>query len=264
MNPMHAMRSMNPMRSKAKTTKKTVSIKKNTLKSRRQSKKNRIFGITPPSITKGETGVHPRIVNIDNGDFLYCTFNETVDQDVKYLMSDDELSSQLKVLDNKFHHEKDIRDIINFSNEYRNSLCTGISESYTNDAVKEADIILTLRRNRKNNIKKMTSSKVIGFVLLVPKFKLKTLYIDLICSSQKLKGGGQILLDMAEKIAKTLQLDSTSLKAVRNEKVISFYEKNGYIKNPECMVYRDRLCEMQKRIDKTMGNITEYTTEYTL
>ena len=264
MNPMHAMRSMNPMRSRAKTIKKSASIKKKTLKSRRQSKKNRIFGITPPSFTKGETSVHPRIVNIDNGDFLYCTFNETVDQDVKKLISDDEITSQLKVLDNKFHHEKDIRDIINFSNEYRNSLCAGISESYTHDAVNEAPIIVTLRRNRKNNIKKMTSSKVIGFVLLVPKFDLKTMYIDLICSSQKLKGGGQILLDMAEKMAKALHLDSTSLKAVRNEKVISFYEKNGYIKNPDCTVYRDRLCEMIKKLTKTTDYTTDYTTEYTL
>ena len=258
MNPMHSMRLMRSKAKTAKTTNKVVSIKKNTLKSRRQSKKNRIFGKTPPSITKDDTGVHPRIINIDNGDFLYCTFNGTIDTDVKQsLMSDNELS-QLKFLDNKNHHEKDIRDIINFSNEYRNSLCTGISESYTREAVMEADIILTLRRNRKNNINKMTNSKVIGFVLLVHKPKLQTLYIDLICSSQKIKGGGQILLDMAEKIAKTLHLDSTSLKAVRNEKVISFYEKNSYIKNPECMIYRDRLCEMQKKIHKT----TDYTTEY--
>lgn len=247
MNPMHTMRLMRSKAKTAKTANKTVSIKKNTLKSRRQSKKNRIFGKTPPSITKDDTGVHPRIINIDNGDFLYCTFNETINTDVKQsLMSD---ISQLKFLDNKNHHEKDIRDIINFSNEYRNSLCTGISDSYTRDAVMEADIILTLRRNRKNNIKKMTNSKVIGFVLLV--HKSQTLYIDLICSSQKLKGGGQILLDMAEKIAKTLHLESTSLKAIRNEKVISFYEKNGYIKNPECMEYRDRLCEMQKKIYNT-------------
>lgn len=258
MNPMHSMRRQESIiRSKAKTVKTTNKV---ILKSKRQSKKNRIFGKTPPSITKDDTGVNPRTINIDNGDFLYCTFNGTINTDVKQsLMSDNELSSQLKILDNKIHHEKDIRDIINFSSEYRNSLCTGISESYTKEAVMEADIIITLRRNRKNNIKKMTNSKIIGFVLLV--HKNKSLYIDLICSSQKLKGGGQILLDMSEKIAKTLNLESTSLKAIRNEKVISFYEKNGYVKNPECMEYRDRLCEMEKKIHKTT---TEYTTEYTL
>lgn len=260
MNPMHSMRRQASItRSKPKTVKTTNKV---VLKSKRQSKKNRIFGKTPPSITKDDIGVvNPRLINIDNGDFLYCTFNETINTDVKQsLMSDNELSSQLKFLDNKNHHEKDIRDIINFSNEYRNSLCSGISESYTREAVMEADIIITLRRNRKNNIKKMTNSKIIGFVLLVHKNQLQTLYIDLICSSQKLKGGGQILLDMSEKIAKTLHLESTSLKAIRNEKVISFYEKNGYIKNKECMEYRDRLCEMQKKIHKT----TDYTTEYTL
>lgn len=207
----------------------------------RKSKKYRIFNETPESI---------RSININSGDFMYCTFSEKTDEEMKELIiSDDELMREIKVLDNKNHREKDIRDIINFTIEKKNELCTGIKGLYLHESIMDSDIILTIRRNRKNNINKRTNSKVLGFVLLTPNyFPLKTLHIDLICSSQKLKGGGDILINMVEKIAKTLYLDSITLTSYKHKKVIGFYEKHDFIKEMSDCMTNDEPCNMEKKL----------------
>ena len=115
------------------------------------------------------------------------------------------------------------------------NFCKGILDEYIETALTESDAILVLEDYKKNK------KRIVGMCAI--SFKKDHLYVDLICSNQKVKGVGSLLLELVEVLSNTLSLEHMKLSSVTD--AVPFYLKKKF----EC----DKLCHMTRKVTKKRG-----------
>jgi hypothetical protein len=105
-----------------------------------------------------------------------------------------------------------------------NKFCGIIGQEYLQMSISKCNAILFLQDE---------TDAVYGFATLFFKPKTESLYIDLICSSLKYKGGGHIMIAKIKELADLLDIKSIELSSVTE--ALGFYvEKEKFTCDPLC------------------------------
>lgn len=111
---------------------------------------------------------------------------------------------------------------------YQRNCGVFIGKNYLKKALNEADFIILAFKNA-NEIKNLprlrsqTTDRVVAGFAFLKKSKQNGLYVDLICSNNRL---GKAILLRIERKAKEIGAEFVDLNAVEN--ALPFYERNGY------------------------------------
>jgi N-acetylglutamate synthase-like GNAT family acetyltransferase len=175
----------------------------------------------------------------------YICFNPTKHnlEDIKVLIEHNTYS--IHIYPNNEDTNNSYENIKNYiSTKIINEIfCKGLSYGYIFDSFDNVDAVVIIGDS--NDI--LPNGNIFGFALIKFNQKRNSIYIDVICSHYGIKGAGKKLIEEIENISKTLSMKKIYLNSVK--KVISFYEKYGFIKDYEKSCKIDTCKKMIKYIN---------------
>lgn len=222
-----------------------------------------IFSTDPSPIIPGKASV--RYPNKDL-DHLECFFNNsyTNTKSNPYISSDEMIElfntngndykkiDDIKYFDNNLF-DKRSKKVVEYAKTKQNRLCEGLGTGYVTDSINQMQMLLCLVR--RDPTKK--GGRILGFATFGMKkyFGRGKLYIDVLCASLQLKGGGGQLINGIKKTAIQLGNNLIELKSVKTKDTVDFYIKKGFsftkTKDTQCdtsnnftLNHNDKLCTM--------------------
>lgn len=171
------------------------------------------------------------------------------------LRGDEFLESTKLILEENEEHEVYPKESSRVNNEYRSicnlinmkidnseSLCKDINPDYIKNSMQTSHAIIAIGSDGMNIL---PNGNIFAFALMELDENRNSMYLDIICSNNGIKGAGQILMNEIDRIAKTIYITKITLSSV--SRAIGFYEKFGFIKVRKCEK-KNELCEMVKKI----------------
>ena len=168
---------------------------------------------------------------------------------------------------NKLHNNLVKTDIDTNGNSYQNItktidsiiengfLCEGLDYEYISEAFDKTDAIFVIHASDV-----LPNETILGFALIKFLINEESLYVDIICSHNEVKGAGEYLLKKIEEISKKISKKYIKLNSVNS--AITFYEKYGFVKEEKtckdmCLMIKELRLSPSKTIKKSSSPKTK-------
>jgi hypothetical protein len=121
-----------------------------------------------------------------------------------------------------------------------NELCmkkdkkTGVDKKFTKNSIENSNAIIVLQETNDDN------SNIIGFATLFFDIDDNSIYVDVLCSSDKFYKGGSEILNKIKELGKIINYDAIKLDSIKD--AVDFYRRNNF--TFDC----DENCKMKYKI----------------
>jgi hypothetical protein len=192
-----------------------------------------IFRITfnPNQIQKGKKTIN----KYEDDKFqLYIVSIQPRIQDIIQIMSEKYNIENQGIPDKDYYDVKCDQIIRIVQDKINKNFCQNLHTDYVNNSLSSCNAVITLESKL---------NEIITFATIffdVPNI----LHIDVICSNQKYRGGGNVMIDKIKEICKRLSIKEIKLSSVTES--LGFYTKKDF----EC----DELCNLKLTVKKPSNN----------
>lgn len=131
--------------------------------------------------------------------------------------------------------------LINSKITHSEALCKGLNPTYIKGEMPRTEAIIAIGSK---GMDILPNGNLFAFAMLVLDERRNSMYLDIICSNNGIKGAGHILMTEINRIAKSMFITKITLNSVFD--AVEFYEKYGFVRQEVCK--EGDLCEMTKRI----------------